>query len=87
MFYVFRIFLFSVEVLCADRKAHYKNCFERFIMEESNCKVEWIGKKQVENIGKKPQKSAKDKFILLINVKRRIPETIDYDLNVLGFEG
>ena len=77
----------SVKVLCAEPDAHYKSCFESFIMEDSNCKVEWIGTKQIDMIEKYPQKSAKGKFILLINVKRRIPETINYDLKILGIEG
>lgn len=76
-----------MKVLCADTNSHYQTCFERFIAQELNCKVKWIGKNKIGEIRKHPQKIAMEKFILLIDVKGRIPETLKNALQILGLEG
>lgn len=53
-----------------------------------NYKVEWIDENEIAQILKHPNKSVKDKFILLIHVKDgRIPELSKYALQKLGLEG
>lgn len=56
-------------------------------MQDLNYKFELIGKDKIAKILKYPQKSVQDKFILLIDVNGRIPETSKVALRKLGLEG
>ena len=67
--------------MCGDINADYTKCFEYFIMREFGRRIEWVT--SWEN----SCKTAEDKYLLLFDVKTRIPEDYQFTLQKIGFEG
>lgn len=65
----------SVNVLCTNEKAAYKNAFKCFAEEEMKCKVKWVTKQ-----------TKSDRYLLLCNVDSRIPDDVRIVLQQLGLE-
>lgn len=66
-------------IKATENEVPYTTCFERFIMQGWNCTINWIGKK--------PQMNAKEKCLLLLNVKSRIPEDFQCALDEIELTG
>ena len=63
----------------AETGVGYKTCFERFIRLNLGYTIKWIGKKSELN--------PKEKFLLLLEVKTRIPEDLQSALEKLDLRG
>lgn len=64
-----------VHVLCADRKAGYKNAFSYFAKFDMNIQVKW----------KSP--GGKEKYLLICNISSRIPEDVRDAFQRLNLKG
>ena len=68
-------------MLCEDNAAEYAKCFEYYIKREFNRNVEWFSPRaNVDDI-------AEGKYLLIFDVKTRIPEDYKFSLENLGLAG
>ena len=59
--------------------ADYTKCFEYFIKREFNRRIKWVTSEG--------NSLAKGKYLLLFDVKTRIPEDFQFNLKKIGLEG
>lgn len=68
-------------MFCEDNTAEYATCFEYYIKREFDRNIKWItSKANSDDI-------AKGKYLLIFDVKSRIPEDFKFTLVKLGLAG
>nr|XP_022295938.1 uncharacterized protein LOC111105825 isoform X2 [Crassostrea virginica] len=71
----------NVKVFCEDNAAEYAKCFEYYIKREFDRSVEW------HTPGANADDIAKGKYLLIFDVKNRMPEDYRFTLVKLGLTG
>lgn len=70
----------EVKVLCEDTNELYNEHFEKFMKTKLSHTISWIPPE--ENIS-----FANEKYILLVNVRTRVPDEVEHTLNYYKQQG
>lgn len=67
-------------MLCLDTDEFYMREFEDFMKLNLNSKISWIPHEEQVNLNE-------GKYLLLVDVRTRIPEDVEFTLNRYGHQG
>ena len=73
-------YISEVKVLCSDTQDVYMRKFKDFMEKDLKIKISWVPLKEKVNFNE-------GKYLLLVDVRTRVPEDVEFTLNLYNPQG